>query len=256
MLPCPQCGRCGLQVPNNRLNNRHYNSDICRKGIGRKERREASQRMYEAGQERFQVNGNFLTRVSAFKCLGRDLVYNNSDWLALYRNLKKAQKRWGMVSRVLVRDGATTRAMGMFYKGIVQAVLLCGCETWTVTPRMMKVLAGFHNKIARRISGRQPRKVNGEWHYPPLENALKESSLFPVREHVRRRQATVARYIATRPIYQRCTAAQRRPGSASRVLRWWEQNHSAEAEGDDAAEEDDDELEEDADDNGDGDEED
>jgi hypothetical protein len=67
-----------------------------------------------------------------------------------------------MVSRVLVRDGASTRAMGLFYKAIVQAVLLYGCKTWTLTNPMIKALESFHHKVARRILGKMPKLMDGE----------------------------------------------------------------------------------------------
>ena len=95
--------------------------------------------------------------------LGRPLSYNNSDWIALYRNLKKAQAKWGMIARILVREGASLRARGHFYKAVVQSVLLYGCETWTITATMMKVLDRFHHRVARRISGMVARLVDGEW---------------------------------------------------------------------------------------------
>ena len=133
-----------------------------------------------------------------------------------------------MVARILVRDGASRAAMGMFYKGIVQAILLYGCETWTLTNPMIKVLEGFHHKVARRISGKMPTLLpSGEWHYPPLAEALEEAGLFPLRTYVQRRQDTITRQIVTRPIYQLCLiaaeAAAARDG-VDRTTRWWTQN--------------------------------
>jgi hypothetical protein len=80
-----------------------------------------------------------------------------NDWPALYANLKKAQQHWGMLSLILVLDGASPRARGLFYKAVVQAVLLYGCETWVVTNAMLRVLEGFHHEVAQRISGLMPQ---------------------------------------------------------------------------------------------------
>ena len=44
---------------------------------------------------------------SSFLFLGRTVSYNNSDWAALDRNPSKAQKRWGMIARVLSETGAS-----------------------------------------------------------------------------------------------------------------------------------------------------
>ena len=67
-----------------------------------------------------------------------------------------------MVSRVLVWDGAFTLAMGMFYKSIVQSVLLYGCETWSITQAILTVLESFHHHVARKITGKMARLVDGE----------------------------------------------------------------------------------------------
>jgi hypothetical protein len=131
-----------------------------------------------------------------------------------------------MVARVLVRDGASTRAMGMFYKAIVQALLLYGCETWTLTNPMIKTLESFHHKVARRTSGMMPKLLpNGEWHYPPLQRALDEAGLYPLRTYIQRRQETIARHIITRPIYQLCLiAAVATEGEGNTCTRWWTQD--------------------------------
>ena len=36
----------------------------------------------------------------------------------------------------LIREGATPRISGNFFKAVVQQVLLFGAETWVVTPKM------------------------------------------------------------------------------------------------------------------------
>jgi hypothetical protein len=127
------------------------------------------------------------------------MASNNSDWPTLYYNLKKAQQRWGMISRVLVHDGASPKAMGMFYKAVVQAVLLYGCETWTLTNPMIKTLESFHHRVARRIARMTPtRQPDGSWHYPPLADALTEAGLLPIRTYISPRVHTIRKYIETR----------------------------------------------------------
>ena len=146
----------------------------------------------------------------------------NSDWPALHRNLKKARKRWAMVAHTLEKHGASKKALGMFYRAVVQAVLLHGCETWTFTKAMCTALEGFHHRVARRITGKVAWKVGDDWIWPSLVGILPEAGLFSIRECVHRRQATMVDYVATRPIHDLCRAAQRRPGS-SRREKWWTQ---------------------------------
>ena len=49
---------------------------------------------------------NPLKETTLFPYLGRTITYNNSDWGALYINLQKTQKRWGVVAKVLGNTGA------------------------------------------------------------------------------------------------------------------------------------------------------
>ena len=96
---------------------------------------------------------------------------------------------------------------------------------WVVTDTMMKLLEGFHHMISRRILGMTAQRgAGGEWEWVPVEAALEEAGLWPTRESMRRRQATIVEYIADRPIYELCTGAERMEGSR-RFLWWWDQDH-------------------------------
>ena len=223
--PYPKCHLCDLHVPFRLLNERHYNTDQCRAGAARKQQREAALKGYYASSQEFLLNGQRLESVNNFLYLGRVLSFTNNDWPALYRNLKKARQRWSMIVRILDKDGSTPRAKGLFYKTIAMAVLLYGCETWTLTDTMIKVLEGFHHRVARRITGKMPYLEGDDWIYPPLVDAMEEAGLFTIGHYVHKRQTTIALHIATRPIYQLIQQATPRTGSP-RTLRWWEQDHS------------------------------
>jgi hypothetical protein len=49
------------------------------------------------------------------------------------------------------------------YKTIILPVVLCGCETWSVTLREKHRLTVFENKVLRRIFGPKRDEVTGEW---------------------------------------------------------------------------------------------
>ena len=69
-----------------------------------------------------------------------------------------------MVAKVLTRMGATVQARAMQYKVVVELVLLYGRENWVVTGENLKVLEGFHNQVARMITGKTSQSmVEGEW---------------------------------------------------------------------------------------------
>ena len=71
-----------------------------------------------------KVNLYPLDPAAALLQLGCTITYNNSDWAALYQNLGKSRRRWGVVWRVLDKTGTSVQARTIIYKTIVQTVLL------------------------------------------------------------------------------------------------------------------------------------
>ena len=125
--------------------------------------------------------------------LGRVLTEVDDDCLAVVGNLGKARKSWGWLSWILNREGADPKLSGHFYKAVAQAVLLFGAEMWVLTPRMEQALDRFEHKVARRLTGRQPRRRGvGSWSYLPFEEAMGEVGFEGIRKAVTRRQNTVA----------------------------------------------------------------
>ena len=112
----------------------------------------------------------------------------------------------------------------MFYKAVVQSVLLYGCETRVITSQVLDVLAGFHHRVARRLSGKRPylHPVENKWVYPPVKEDLEGAGLYPIEHYIRVRQNTLAANVATRPILELCRESDRLSGSARRIL-WWTQ---------------------------------
>ena len=60
--------------------------------------------------------------------MGRKIAYNNSDWAAVYLNLRKYRRRWGMIVRVIERTGSMVRNQVAMYKAVAQYMLLYGNE--------------------------------------------------------------------------------------------------------------------------------
>ena len=95
------------------------------------------------------------------------------NWQAVAGNYKKALKIWSHMTRIMVRKGADPRISGLFFKTIVQAVLLFGLETWFLIPCMERALVSFQHRVARHITGRQlGRQGEGVWDYPQLAEAM------------------------------------------------------------------------------------
>ena len=74
--------------------------------------------------------------------MGRVVSAADNDWPEVVRNLEKASAVWQRLTRILNREGTAPWVYGLFFKAVVQSVLLLGAETWVVTPRMGWFLGG------------------------------------------------------------------------------------------------------------------
>jgi len=49
------------------------------------------------------------------------------------------------------------------YRTVILPVVLCGCETWSLTLREERRLRVFENRVLRGIFGAKRDEVTGEW---------------------------------------------------------------------------------------------
>ena len=78
--------------------------------------------------------------VVSFKYFGRVLTASDENWPAAVSNLRKVQKRWVQLSKILGREGDDPWTSGNFYEAVLQATLLFGTETWAISPSIGKSL--------------------------------------------------------------------------------------------------------------------
>ena len=84
-----------------------------------------------------------------------------------------------------------------------------------VTGAILKVIEGFHHRVARWIAVKTAwSNVDREWECPPVEYALEISGLWPIKDYIQRRQATITAHISCRTIYELCTGLERMTGSS------------------------------------------
>ena len=61
------------------------------------------------------------------------------------------------------------RVSEIFFKVVVQVVILFGLETWVMTPCMGRDLGILHNRVDHRPTERHTRRLQfGRWVLPPL----------------------------------------------------------------------------------------
>jgi hypothetical protein len=133
-----------MHVPATALAGGHGATLLCHQGRVLKQKRAAEEDIRKARGVVFSVRGVPLESVSKVLYLGRLLSSTDDDWPDVVKNLVKARRQWDTISRVLIRDGATPRISAIFYKVVVQSVLLYGSETWALSPKMLSKLEGFH----------------------------------------------------------------------------------------------------------------
>ena len=219
----PRCNRCGLfsRVANTQA---HIDSKACKDGTTRRQIILQARRQEQATTTKFQVDGQELKKKSQFKYLGRVLDDQDDDEHAALRQLTRARQKWGRISQMLRGQAASPRARGYFYKAIVQAVLLYGSETWTLSDRMLRLFRSFHHRVARHLTGRHIRQDDdGVWHCPPTEDVLYQAGLETIDEYIRRRRETVRSFVRPRPLYQLCVRSRALSTNVHKVV-WWKLN--------------------------------
>ena len=219
------CTLCGDQVSPLGFRRGHMQSNECKRVVERNATRRSAMIGAKALEDRFTAYGQELEQVDMFKYLGRLLAMDDNDMPAVQANLKKARGVWSRLSRLLRGETTNPRVCGMFYKAVVQSVLLYGSETWVVSGKALRVLEGFHIRSAYRMAREHvPRRdpQTSVWTYPESEAVLAECGLETISEYIQRRRQSIAAYIVNRPIFDLCVDQKRKRGSTPHQ-RWWEQ---------------------------------
>ena len=113
--------------------------------------------------------------METFKYLGRILDWSDDDWSAVLWNSGKVQRVWSQIWKMLRREGADPRVSAVFYRAVVQAVLILGAETWVLSEAMSRNMEGVHVGLLKHIKGhREVRQKDGTWRCATEEKVLKK----------------------------------------------------------------------------------
>ena len=105
--------------------------------------------------------------------------------------------------------GAMVKVRSILYNAVVQLVLLYGSEIWVVMGAILKVIVGFHHRLARNIMGLTAQSMaGGGWYWPPVTEALDTARLCTIKENEQQSQDTVAAQLSRWTIYD-CLLGQR-----------------------------------------------
>ena len=140
--------------------------------------------------------------VMTFRNMGRPLEQTGDDWTAVRRKIMRARLVWGILGTLLRREGVDPRVTAMFYRAVVQAVLLYGSETLVLSAAMERKVEGAHTGFLQQITGKRARRLgDGTWKTPGAEGVREAAATQSDMTYIGRRQATVAQWVALHPLF-------------------------------------------------------
>ena len=125
------------------LNGMHRRMVQSNWSVEQKRQRLAAEEEREVTARSFSAYGRPLEMVTSLKFLVWEISVADNDWQAVVKNLSQSRNILRRMSRILIREGAAPRVSGLFFKAVLQAVLLFGSETWVVTPARARPWGGF-----------------------------------------------------------------------------------------------------------------
>ena len=140
-----------------------------------------------------------------FKYLWRTLDQTDDYWPALWRNIMCARLVWGRLGTLIRREGADPRVAEMFYRAVVQAILLYGLEKWVILAAMENKVERTDTVFLRNITEKQERWIlDRTWETTRAEVVQEAEGTKSVMNYIGRSQATVAQWLELRPILEVC----------------------------------------------------
>ncbi|KAJ4426317.1 hypothetical protein ANN_27131 [Periplaneta americana] len=108
--------------------------------------------------------GNFsFEEVEKFKYLGATVTNINDTREEIKHRINMGNACYYSVEKLLSSSLLSKNLKVRIYKTVTLSVVLCGCETWTLTLREEHRLKVFENKVLRKIFGAKRDEVTGEW---------------------------------------------------------------------------------------------
>ena len=112
--------------------------------------------------------------------------------------------------------------------GLCEAVVLYGCETWSLTLREERRLRVFENRVSRRVFGPKREEVTGEWRKLHNEELRDLYSLPNIVQVLKSRRMSWAGHVARmgegRVVHRVLVGKPERKRPLGRLRRRWEDN--------------------------------
>ena len=136
----------------------------------------------------------------------------------------RARSVWGRLGTLLQREEADSRGAAMFYRAVLQSILLYGLKTWFYSAAMYKKTEGSHTGFLRHITGKQAwRMVDRTCETPGAEIVWEAAGTQSAMTFIGRRQETMAQWVDLWPIFKVCTWEKGYKGGGHTREAWWRQ---------------------------------
>ena len=134
----------------------------------------------------FSAYGCPLEMVSSFKYLGRVISAADNDWPVVVKNLAQARKFCSRMSRILSREVAALRVSGFFLRPWSRRYYSSGRRPVWSTPAWARPWGGFQTQVARRMTGRIPRRtLDGRCRYTLTVASREDSGFLTMEKYIR-----------------------------------------------------------------------
>jgi hypothetical protein len=101
--------------------------------------------------------------MAQFRYLGTTVRNQNFVQEEVKRRLNSSIACYHSVQNLLFSRLLSIIVRIRIYKAIILPVVLCGCETWSLTVRKVHRLRVFENRVLTRIFGVKTNEVTGGW---------------------------------------------------------------------------------------------
>ena len=90
-----------------------------------------------------------------------------------HRNIKKERAVWKRLGNLLQWEGADIQVSALFYRVVIQEVLMLGSDLWEMSYARIKAVEGTHMGFLRLITGKCKRyQADRAWETPDAEKVL------------------------------------------------------------------------------------
>jgi len=110
-----------------------------------------------------KIDNSSFYGVQEFKYFGNPLTDQNSIQVEIKSRLKSGNACCHSVQNLLSSSLLSKDLKIKIHRTVILFVVLCGCETWSLTLWKEHRLSVFENRVLRRIFGSKKDEVTREW---------------------------------------------------------------------------------------------